>query len=167
MRRALVLSGLAVLAIGLGAGATPVSATTLGKVVIADAMVTAAPANGESAVILTITNDRSGPISLTAVSSPVSGMSMLYFDKNMCKGNHAMRWLGNILIQPGRVQRLALKQQGVMLSSLHSALIKGSFVHLVVNWSDFQTAHSVSIRAKVIAPPKGLHFHFTAMNMNM
>ena len=75
MRRALVLSGLAVLAIGFRSGATPVSATTLGKVVIADAMVTAAPANGESAVILTITNDRSGPISLTAVSSPVSGMS--------------------------------------------------------------------------------------------
>ena len=68
-----------------------------------------------------------------------------------------MRWLGNILIQPGRVQRLALKQQGVMLSSLHSALIKGSFVHLVVNWSDFQTAHSVSIRARACnCPTQGI-----------
>jgi copper(I)-binding protein len=147
--------------------AGPVSASTNKSVVIADATVTAARAHGNSAVELTITNDLKGPISLTSVSSPVSGMSMIYYDENMCQGNHAMAWLANIFIEPGHVQRLSLKFQGAMLGALHSPLVKGSTVPLVLKWSDFQKASSVTVEAKVIAAPKGLHFHMTAMNMKM
>lgn len=167
MRRFPVAVALAALAVGSGFVTRPVSAAPTGKVVVSHATVTAAPANGESAVVLSITNNSKGPISLTSVSSPVSGMSMMYFDQNMRHGDHAMAWLTNILVQPGHVQKLALRYQGAMLSELHSALVKGSTVRLVVKWSDFQSARSLTIEARVVAAPKGLHFHTSAMNMQM
>jgi copper(I)-binding protein len=161
------MAGTAMLIVMFALAIVPVGAADSGKVIIADATVTAASANGESAVELTITNNSKGPISLTSVSSPVSRMSMIYYDQNMCQGNHAMAWLANIFIQPGHVQKLALKYQGAMLSELHSALVKGSTVPLVLKWSNFQNATSLTIKAKVVAAPKGLHFHMTAMNMKM
>ncbi len=147
--------------------AAPLGAATTKSVVVADATVTAARANGNSAVELTITNDSKGPISLTSVSSPVSAMSMIYYDENMCQGNHTMAWLANIFIEPGHVQKLALKFQGAMLGELRSPLVKGSTVPLVLKWSNFQVAKSVTIEAKVIAAPKGLRFRMSAMNMKM
>jgi copper(I)-binding protein len=167
VRRILALVATAALAVGPAFAALPVGAASSSKVVVADATVTAARADGESAVVLTITNNSKGPISLTSVSSPVSGMSMIYYDQNMCQGNHAMAWLANIFIEPGHVQKLALKYQGAMLSRLHSALVKGATVPLVLKWSNFQNASSTTIEAKVVAAPKGLHFHMTSMNMKM
>jgi copper(I)-binding protein len=167
VRRILELAGTLALAIGLNLTASPVDAASSGKIVVTGATVTAAPANGESAVVLSIANDSKGPISLTSVSSPVSGMAMMYYDQNMRQGDHAMRWLENILIQPGHVQRLALRFQGAMLSDLHTALLKGSTVPLVVKWSNFQSARSLTIDAKVVAAPKGLRFHMSTMNMKM
>ncbi len=92
---------------------------------------------------------------------------MIYYDANMCQGNHAMVWIANIFIQPGHVQQLALKYQGAMLGDLHSPLVKGKEVPLVVKWSNFAKAQSVNVQAKVVSAPKGLHFHMSAMNMKM
>jgi copper(I)-binding protein len=162
-----VLFGAAMTALGVGLVAAPGGAAKSGNIVINHATVTAARVNGKSAVVLSITNNSKSPISLTSVSSPVSGMSMIYYDENMCKGNHAMAWLASILVEPGHVQQLALRYQGAMLSELHSALKKGSSVPLVIKWSNFQRAHTLTVDAKVVAAPKGLHFHLTAMNMKM
>ena len=157
--------------VALGAGSSLVAAT-LGAasprgIVVTNPTVTAAPANGDSAVVMSITNNSKGPISLTSVSSPVSGMSMMYYDQNMRNGDHVMSWLTNILIQPGHVQKLALRFQGAMLSDLRSPLVKGSTVRLELKWTNFQTARTLTVYAKVVSAPKGLHFHMGSMNMKM
>jgi copper(I)-binding protein len=146
---------------------TTVAAASTGGVVFRDVTVTAAKAGGDSAVIMTITNDTKGPISLTTVTSAVSRMSMIYYDDNMCQGNHAMSWLANIFIEPRHTQVLALKYQGAMLGNLRGALVKGSTVPIEVKWSNFSSAHVLTVNAKVIAPPKGLHFLMSSMNMKM
>ncbi len=156
-------------------GDVVVGAANPSKVVFSDPTVTAAPLKGNSAVIMSITNDSSGPISLTSVSSPTSATSMIFYDANMCQGNHAMSALSNLLIEPGHTQKLAFKYQGAMLSGLRSALKKGATVPIVLKWSNFSAAHTVTLQAKVIKAPKGLKFigsgpgmsGMSGMNMSM
>jgi copper(I)-binding protein len=127
--------------------------------------VTAASTQGESAVAMTIHNDTSGPISLMSVASPLSSMNMLYYDTNMCQGNTAMTWLANIFISQNQIQLLGYQNQGVMLSRLHQNLKVGTLVSLQVKYSDFSTWHDVTVQARVVPPPKGLHFHLGVMKM--
>lgn len=128
------------------------------KIVFSDATVTAAPREGDSAVVVRISNDSRGPISLTSVSSPRSTSSMIFYDENMCQGNHSMSQLANLFIEPGHAQTLALKYQGAMLSGLHSALMRGETIPIVLRWSDFHSVHTVTLEAKVVRAPKGLKF---------
>ncbi len=74
--------------------------------------------------------------------------------------------LANLLIEPGHTQRLALTYQGAMLSQLHSALVEGATVPVVVTWSNFHSAHSVTLQAKVVRAPKGLKFLGTGPGMS-
>jgi copper(I)-binding protein len=127
--------------------------------------VTAASTQGESAVAMTIHNNTSGPISLMNVASPLSSMNMLYYDTNMCQGNTAMTWLANIFISQNQIQLLGYQNQGVMLARLHQNLKVGTVVPLQVKYSNFSTSHVVTVQARVVAPPKGLHFHLSVMKM--
>jgi len=131
----------------------------------ANVTVTAASAHGESAVAMTIINKSDGPISLMTVTSPLSSMNMLYYDTNMCQGDTAMTWLANIFISQNQVQLLGYQNQGVMLARLHQDLKVGTTVPLQVKYSNFSTARIVTLQARVVAPPKGLHFHLSAMKM--
>lgn len=144
---------------------TDSSAASVHHVIISDVTVTAAKAEGQSAVVMSIDNTSNSPISLLSVTSPASRMSMIYFDTNMCQGNHAMIWLTNILIMGGHVQELGYQYQGAMISELRQPLVKGSRVPLTITWSDFQHPHTVTVEAKVVAPPKHLRFHMTPMHM--
>lgn len=164
MRRLLAASAVAV-AIAATPLATPAGAVEIHHVIISHVTVTSAKAEGESAVVLSIDNTSKGPISLLSITSPDSRMSMIYFDTNMCQGNHAMIWLTNILIMRGHVQKLGYQYQGAMISKLRQPLLKGSTVPLRITWSDFQKAHTVTVEAKVVAPPKHLRFHMTPMHM--
>lgn len=134
-------------------------------VVVSHVSVTNAKLKGESAVLMSIDNKTKGPISLLSVTSPESRMSMIYFDDNMCQGNSKMTWISNILITPGRTQKLALRYQGAMLSELKEPLIKGQTVPLTVTWSNYRSVHTLTVNAKIVSSPKGLHFLMSPMKM--
>jgi len=156
-----VFAGCATLLGPSGAGAT--SST---KVLFSHVTVTAAKKSGESAVVMTIDNRSGGPISLLSVTSSVSRMNMIYFDTNMCQGNHAMIWLQNILIMNNHVQALGYQYQGAMLSHLNQSLKKGSTVPLEITWSNYHSLKKMTVKAHVVAAPKTLRFHMSAMNMS-
>ena len=127
--------------------------------------VTAARQSGNSAVAMSITDGSSSPVSLLSVTSPVSRMSMIYYDDNMCQGNSKMTWLANIFISPGHVQRLGYRYQGAMLGNLRSVLRVGHSIPITISWSDFSAVRKVTVMATVVAPPKGLHFLQSPMKM--
>jgi copper(I)-binding protein len=157
----MLVAGLATIA------AQPASAAAPRGVYFERATVTAARSGKNSAVVMLIKNHSGGPISLLSVTSQVSGMSMIYFDDNMCQGSTKMTWLSDILIFPGKVQKLGYRYQGAMLGSLHQKLVEGSTVPLDVRWSDFNVVTTTVVEAKVVAPPKGLHFYMSPMHMKM
>ncbi|MGC2174741.1 MAG: copper chaperone PCu(A)C [Acidimicrobiales bacterium] len=163
------LAALSVIAWGLltiAVGAPAVGASsTKGRVVISHVTVTAANAHGNSAVSMTITNDSKDTISLFSVTSPETKTSMIDYDTNMCQGNHAMMELANILIVGGHTQQLGYKYQGAMLRRLKEKIVKGETIPVVVTWSNFSKAESVTVEAKVIAPPKYLNFGMSSMDM--
>ena len=132
---------------------------------ITDVTMTAAGRSGYSAVTMTLTDGTSLPVSLTSVTSSVSRMSMIYYDDNMCQGNSKMTWLANILISPGYVQKLGYRYQGAMLGNLRTAVHVGETVPVKIAWSDFAKYQDVTVMAKVVAPPKGLHFLLSPMKM--
>jgi copper(I)-binding protein len=90
---------------------------------------------------------------------------MIDYDTNMCQGNHAMMQLANILIIGGHTQALGYKYQGAMLRQLKEKLVKGETIPVVITWSNFQKAHSVTVEAKVVAPPRHLNFGMMSMSM--
>ena len=132
---------------------------------ITDVTVTAAGRSGYSAVAMTIRNGTGLPVSITSVTSSISRMSMIYYDDNMCQGNNKMTWLANILISPGYVQDLGYRYQGAMLGNLRAAVHVGQTVPIRIAWSDFASYKDVTVMAKVVAPPKGLHFLLSPMKM--
>ena len=134
-------------------------------VVISRVTVTAAKINGDSAISMTIKNRSKGPISLVSITSPVAGLSMIDYDTNMCQGNHAMMMLSNIFITSDRTQVLGYKYQGAMLRLLKKDLVKGGTIPVDITWSNFQKAHTVTIEAKVVAPPRHLKFGMMSMDM--
>lgn len=90
---------------------------------------------------------------------------MIDYDTNMCQGNHAMMQLANILIIGGHTQQLGYRYQGAMLRQLKEKLMKGETIPVVIAWSNFQKAHSVTVEAKVVAPPRHLNFGMISMSM--
>lgn len=153
---------LSVVALALAVPGSPVGAAqNKGGIVISRATVTAAKAKGDSAIVLSITNNSSGVISLLSVTSPDSKASMIDYDTNMCQGNHAMMEVANILITAGHKQELGYKYQGAMLRELRTPLVKGQTVPLVITWSDFQKVETATVEAKVVAPPRHLDFGMT------
>jgi copper(I)-binding protein len=114
---------------------------------------------------MSISNDSKGPISLISISSPDTSTSMIDYDTNMCQGSHAMMQLANILITSGHQQALGYKYQGAMLRGVKEQLLKGQSIPVVITWSNFQTARSVTIEAKVVAPPRHLDFGMSSMKM--
>jgi copper(I)-binding protein len=90
---------------------------------------------------------------------------MIDYDTNMCQGNHAMMQLADIYITGGHTQQLGYKFQGAMLRQLKEGIAKGETIPVVITWSNFQNAHSVTKKAKVVAPPKYLNFGMTSMKM--
>jgi copper(I)-binding protein len=150
------------------AGAAPATASAPPGVTFSRVTVTAAASGHRSAVVMYIDNRTGGPISLMSVTSPVSGTAMIYYDDNMCQpSNTMMTALSNILISAGHVQELGYRYQGAMLGGLRQTLVKGSSVPLVVRWTNFQRVKTVTVTAKVVAPPKGLEFHMSPMAMKM
>ncbi len=139
--------------------------TAKGGIVISHVTVTAANADGDSAVSMTIVNESRGAISLFSITSPETKTSMIDYDTNMCQGNHAMMELANILIIGGHTQQLGYKYQGAMLRQLKEKLTKGETIPVVVSWSNFNKAQSVTIEAKVVKPPRNLNFGMSSMDM--
>ena len=90
---------------------------------------------------------------------------MIYYDDNMCQGNNKMTWLANIFISPGHVQKLGYRYQGAMLGRVRVALHAGEVIPIKVTWSNFSSSTTLTVLAKVVAPPKGLHFLLTPMKM--
>jgi copper(I)-binding protein len=127
--------------------------------------VTAANARGDSAVVMSLTNTTSGPISLVSVTSPRSRLSMIDYDTNMCQGNHAMMMLSNILISGGFTQKLGYSYQGAMLRELKAALVKGETIPLVITWTNFQRSRTMTVQAKVVAAPSDIDFGMSALGM--
>jgi copper(I)-binding protein len=140
-------------------------ASSLKSLKITDVTITAANQSGNSAVVMSITDNSSSPVSLMGVTSSVSRMSMIYYDDNMCQGNNKMTWLANIFISSGHVQKLGYRYQGAMLGNLRTTLRVGEIVPIKIAWSNFAKYQNVTVMAKVVAPPKGLHFLLTPMKM--
>lgn len=150
-------------ALALGVGSDAGASTK--SVVVTGATVTAAKKGGPSAVVVTIVNKTSNPITLLRVTSPVAAQHMIGYDTNMCQGNHAMIQLTNILITSGHTQALGYKYQGAMLWGLHSALTKGESIPLTLTWSNFQKLESVTVEALVVKPPAHINFGMSGMQM--
>jgi copper(I)-binding protein len=127
--------------------------------------VTAAKFSGNSAVSMTIENISNGPISLLSVTSPDTQSSMIDYDTNMCQGNHAMMMLANIFISSGHTQKLGYKYQGAMLRHMKMKTVSGESIPVVITWTNFKSAHTVTIHAKVVDPPRHLDFGMSSMEM--
>ncbi len=168
MRKSCAVFGLLVscfgMALALVSSASGASAG-VNDVVISHVTVTAAKSHGNSAVVMSISNKSGGPISLISVTSSDAKTSMIDYDVNMCQGNHAMTLIANILITGGRTQELGYKYQGAMLRQLKTSIVKGGTVPLVITWSNFNKAHTETVEAKVVKPPKHLFFGMTSMKM--
>jgi hypothetical protein len=63
---------------------------------------------------------------------------MIDYDTNMCQGNHAMMMLANV---------------------------SGESIPVVITWTNFKSAHTVTIHAKVVDPPRHLDFGMSSMEM--
>jgi copper(I)-binding protein len=135
------------------------------QIVFSHVTVTAAPARGSSAVVMSIANDTAGPISLMTITSSWSKMNMIYYDDNMCQGNTLMTWLPGVFISSNATQLLGYRYQGAMLGQLTQSLKVGQYISLNVKYSNFSNARVITLRALVVAPPKGLHFLMSPMRM--
>jgi copper(I)-binding protein len=151
--------------VGASALAASPGSATQRSVVITDATVTSAAQGHDSAVVLKILNATNEPISLLSVKSSSAGADMIFFDANMCRGNHAMTALASIYVARGLTQKLGYQRQGAMLSELRQSLTKGERIALVVTWSDFSSVHHATIEASVVAAPA--HIRFLMGNMSM
>ncbi len=152
----------------VGAGAlvtSPNSAAAPRQLTISDVTVTAAAKGHDSAVALKIVNSTAQPVSLLSVRSPSARGDMIFFDTNMCQGDHAMSVLSNIYISRGFIQKLGYRSQGAMLSELYRALTPGQKISLIVTWSNFNEVHHTAIEASVVAAPR--HIKFLMGNMSM
>ncbi len=120
--------------------------------------------NGESAVVVTISNKSKKPIELLSITSPSASSEMLYFDTNMCQGNQMMTYLPNIVIPGGHSQSLGYKYQGAMLSGIRQSLKVGDTVVLEVKWSQANGQDQTAfVNATVVKPPKHLRFLMGSM----
>jgi copper(I)-binding protein len=135
------------------------------QITITKATATAAKLNGQSAVVLTLRNVTKGPITLFSVKSSVANKDMIFYDTNMCQGNHAMVPLSNILITAGNTQKLGYEYQGAMLWQLKKPLTTGEKIPLTITWDNFRSVHTMTIEAKVIKPPKNIDFAMSSMKM--
>lgn len=140
-------------------------AQTIIEPAITGATLTAATKNGDSAITLSLHNPLSENVLLQSVSSSIASGSMIFYDSNMCQGNTTMKPLANILVGAQQSQSLGYKYQGAMLSGLKQPLVVGSSVTLTLTWSENGASmHTESFIARVVAPPKGLHFDNSAMS---
>ena len=146
-----------------GAGFVPSASASAPNVVISHVTVTASKLHGSSAVVMTIVNQSNGPISLISVTSSDARSSMIDYDVNMCQGKHGMTMVANILITGGRTQQLGYKYQGAMLQHVKVPIVDGQTIPLTVTWSDFSKAHSTTVEARVVKPPKHLYFGMAGM----
>jgi copper(I)-binding protein len=148
------------------ATSTPAHAASTSKsgVTFTHVTVTASKARGNSAVSMTIENNSKDVISLYSITSSVTQSSMIDYDTNMCQGNHAMMKLPNILIYGGHSQHLGYKYQGAMLRQVRDKIIEGETIPIVISWTNFGSAHSVTVEAKVVAPPRYLNFGMSGMS---
>ncbi|MGP8009143.1 MAG: copper chaperone PCu(A)C [Acidimicrobiales bacterium] len=143
---------------------TPAGAES-SSVTITHATVTAAKVNGQSAVVLLFHNASSGPITILSVESPVAKDDMIFYDTNMCQGNHAMAQLANIFVTSGNTQKLGYQFQGAMIWKLSKPLTKGEKIPLKVTWSNFHGSHTTTVEAKVVKAPPSINFAMSSMKM--
>lgn len=118
----------------------------------------------ESALWIHLVNTSGHAIYVTSVTTTGARMSMLYYDANMCQGNNKMTWLANIEVSAHSSQILGYQYQGVMFSALRHPFRVGQAVPLTITWLD-TAVHTSHVVAKVVAPPKGLHFLMSPMKM--
>lgn len=145
--------------------AAPASAAKPSGVVISHVTVTAAKGGGEAAIVMTLKNGTTGPVSLLSVTSPDAGEGMIFFDTNMCQGNHAMTMLANLYVSAGFTQKFGYKFQGAMIGLLHKALVVGQKIPLVVLWSDFHGFKKTKVVATVVPAPATIKFVMGSMEM--
>jgi copper(I)-binding protein len=148
-----------------GAALISPAAATSSTVKITHATVTAAKANGQSAVVLSFHNASSGPVTILSVESPVAKDDMIFYDTNMCQGNHAMAQLANIFVTSGNTQKLGYQFQGAMIWKLSKPLTRGETIPLTVTWSNFHGSHTTTVEAKVVRAPPSINFAMSSMRM--
>jgi copper(I)-binding protein len=165
MKRTIACVATMSVALVLVAPLSSASAATHSKLEIANVTVTATSKHGDSAVVMTIVNHTGGPISLMTVTSSLSQMNMIYYDDNMCQGNSMMTWLPNIFIMSNSTQPLGYRNQGAMLGGVTRPLKVGQIIALQVKYSNFSQAQTLTVNARVVAAPKGLHFLVSTMKM--
>jgi copper(I)-binding protein len=141
------------------------SAASSPALVFSGATVTATSASGESAIVLNVKNLGGSPISIVSVSSSAAVTGMLYYDVNMRQGSHVMRSLMNISVPPHATIHLGYQEQGAMLSLLQKPLVVGKTIQLTVKWTNYSSSRTSIVLAKVVKPPKGLHFLMPNMSM--
>ena len=149
--------------------AVPVKQTPIARgVLISGATVTAGVRGGDSAVVLTFFNGTSQAVSLLSVRSTVANSDMVMFDDNMCQGNNVMIPMRGIYVTSGHTQLLGYKYQGAMLIGLHERVVVGGTLLLTVTWSDSRGfTHGTRVTARVVNPPKYLHFGSAMPAMSM
>lgn len=148
-----------------GGDPSQLSSKAAARLEISDVTVTASSSHGDSAVVMSLVNSTGGPISLMSVSSPLASMGMQFHDANMRQNDSTMTWQSDILTGSAATQHLGNQNDGVELSVLDADLKVGAHVPLEVTYSDFSTSRTITVNARVVAPPTGLHFNMSAMHM--
>lgn len=150
--------------VGLTMAPTPLAGAATSTPRFLHATVTAAARGGNTEITLAIVNTTSRPIEITSITSPSATSGMLENDPSVLSPQHAMSWLGNILVLPGQTHALSYHGDGAMLSGLHASATVGHRFPLVIHWTNFQPAsHVTTISARVVAAPKGLVFKMQGM----
>jgi len=167
-KRILVVAILFVwLALGEGGAswATTQPTSTLIGLDITGATLTTANAGADSALTVTLRNTSSHTLYITGIGSSIARSSMIFYDSNMCQGDSAMIPLQNIAVSPGTIQKLGYKYQGAMLGALTTKLQLDGSAPMQINVKDSKNRFStLTFKAKIVSPPKGLHFAMSGMH---
>jgi copper(I)-binding protein len=127
VRRTLV--GLVLLACVAAAGCSPAATTPVPTLAVADAWARPAPAGGDSAAYLTITNPAGADV-LLSVQCTVASSTMLHQTATDTAGMTGMAMLADLAVPAGSTVRLQPGGTHVMLAGLNRALTVGESLEL-------------------------------------
>jgi copper(I)-binding protein len=120
---------------------------------------TASAANGDTALVVRITNASPHAITLLSITDPQASGSMFFRATTLIASTQPMRYVASIVVRAHQQLTLSYEHLGAMIAGLHQRLRAGSRVPLDIKWSDSASVHhDTFVYFRVVKGPAHLHF---------